>query len=157
VTYALYALGILLAVGLVLYLIDRFLKRRKKGKTEPGIFIPADVRAVQMLDALEKDGTIDEREYYFRLTAIVRGYLDGRFGIDAMEMTTEELLPRINNLPLEKTLNTQLKELLKTTDPVKFAGVTSGPAKMESDLVFARSFVEKTRREADEDGNGNGE
>jgi hypothetical protein len=155
--YILYALGVLGLIGLLFFLIDYLLKKRKKIQDQPIMVLPPDTLALQHLDELEKAQGLEEREFYFRLTAIIRGYLEGRYGIDALEMTTEELLPRLNDIQIDMKLSSELKELMKSTDPVKFAGILTGQEKMEQDLIFARDFVEKTRVITLETTSGNGE
>ena len=146
--YILYVLIAVVLVVLLIYLIDRLILKREKGKKEKTVVVPPDHMAALQLLELEKLGDMEEREYYFRLTAIVRAYIKGRFAMDALEMTSEELLPRISELALEKNLAAGLRELLKSTDPVKYAGTAAGRDKMRDDMAFARSFVDNTKAEA---------
>lgn len=145
ICYILYAILALVLLILIIYLLDRFLSQRKKGKTETTVVLPPDQIAIKNLNELDSMSDLDEKEVYFRLTAIVRTYIKGRFSLDASEMTTEELLPKIPSIPIDKTLALGLKELLNTTDPVKFAGVSAGQAKMRDNMDFAKRFVEMTR------------
>lgn len=140
-------LGVVAAIillGLIFLLIDRYLKRRKSPAIRIEPPVPADVSALKGLDELERGGFYDARIFYFTLTAIVKTYLDGRFNIDAPEMTTEELLPKINDLSIEKSLAMDVKELLKRSDPVKFAGMTEKQEQMARDISFVKSFVTRT-------------
>jgi len=145
IRYIVYAILALVLLILLVYLLDRFLSQRKKGKTETMVVLPPDQIAIRNLNELEAISDMEEKEFYFRLTAIVRAYIKGRFSLDAPEMTTEELLPKIPSIPIDKTLSSGLKELLNTTDPVKFAGVSAGQAKMRDNMGFAKRFVEMTR------------
>jgi hypothetical protein len=99
--------------------------------------------ARQRLAALLTD-TGSGKAFYFQLSAIFREYLDGRFGIDSLEMTTEELLPRVDTLALQKDSKREVKTFLTSCDPVKFAGAPTHPSVMERDLDFVKAFVEKT-------------
>jgi hypothetical protein len=143
--YALIAVLAIILVILVIYVLDRLIKKRKKRLNEDVVVLPPDKVAMNVLSELETQDGIEEKEYYFKLTAIVRTYIKGRFGLDAPEMTTEELIPAIPAIPLDKSLASGLKDLLRTTDPVKFAGITAGFEKMKEDMTFARNFVESTR------------
>lgn len=145
IRYILYAILALVLLILLVYFLDRVLSQRKKGRTETTVVLPPDQMAIRNLNELESMTALEEKEFYFRLTAIVRAYIKGRFSLDAPEMTTEELLPKIPSIPIDKTLASGLKELLNTTDPVKFAGVSAGQAKMRDNMDFAKRFVEMTR------------
>ena len=95
---------------------------------------------------------MDGKTFYFRLSAIVRQYVSGRFGVGAVEMTTEEFLPCIDRLNTEGDLARRLKQLCRAMDPVKFGGAVAMEKQMEEDLLFAREFVRKTTQEANVDG-----
>ena len=147
---ALIALAILILIVLVFFLIDYLLKKRKN-ESEPAVpELPPDLEAYDLLDALENDQSVDVREFYFRLTSIVKGYTGRRFEIDAPEMTIEELLPKINELDLERTLKQDLKNMLTASEPVKFAGSVVVKEQMASDLVFVNNFIRQTSVEVQE-------
>lgn len=137
-------IGALVLIALIIYLIDRYIKKRRKPHGEVEITVPAEARALQDLESLESNGFDDARTFYFTLTAIVKTYMDGRFGLGAPEMTTEELIPKINELSLDKTLASDVKELLKRSDPVKFAGTGEKRDQMVQDVTFVKIFVTKT-------------
>ncbi len=148
--YLTYALASLAIVIILMYCMDRIIRKRKKNHRKNEVKLPPDRVAIQNLNDLEAQTDLEEKEYYFRLTAIVRHYIKGRFSMDAPEMTTEELLPKIHSLPLDKNLAAQLKDLLKTTDPIKFAGTSAGSEKIKNDMTFARMFIESTRKVQEE-------
>ncbi|GAB6094406.1 hypothetical protein JCM14469_06580 [Desulfatiferula olefinivorans] len=141
---ALGIVGLFLILALLFWLIDRYLKNRRKKEAAGEAPAPPDVLALSLLDALEKDGLDDARECYFRLTAIVKTYLDGRFGIDAPEMTSEELLPQLGLLPVDRELSTGLRELIRRSEPVKFAGLVEGTEALQADVSLVRRFVQQT-------------
>ena len=97
-----------------------------------------------MLDALAASGNADSKQFYFDLSAILRRYIERRYEIPASEMTTEELLPRVNRLPLKAELAQLLKAFCRGADPIKFAGVCAEQNRMAQDLSFARDFVRQT-------------
>ncbi len=144
IKYAVMILIIIVIVCFLIYLIDYFVRRRKKETIEEIIIIPADVEAIQMLDELKKNIDLNAREYYFRLTAILRGYIGKRFEIDAPEMTTEELLPKLNDIDCEKKIIFNVKSVLTSTDPVKYAGADALQGKMENDFQIVTDFVRMT-------------
>ena len=108
---------------------------------------------MQALDGISDVRGMDGKTFYFRLSAILRQYIFGRFGVGAPEMTTEEFVPCIDRLSVDRELVPQLKQLCRAMDPVKFGGETPTEKQMESDLFYVRAFVRRTTptqsREAD--------
>ncbi len=94
-------------------------------------------------------------ECYFGLYEFTAPYLLTQS--DCESMTTEELLPAIPALPIDRELASGLKDLLRSTDPVKFAGVPVTQEKMREDMTFARHFVESTRNVPDDSDKAGGE
>jgi len=136
--------GILIAV--LLMGIFFFFKYRKKKITEKQmIMLSPDELALKLLDELPDTDNIEGKRFYFNLSAILRNYIQGRYKINAPEMTTEELIPKIDTFGLDRELNQQLRALLHSADPVKFAGVPTVQNKMRNDLLFVIDFVKKTR------------
>jgi hypothetical protein len=135
-----------LALG-ALALLARYLWRRRK-KTAPSIPAPPPVaphiEAGRALDGLATQTGISAKQYYFRLSAILRRYLERRFGFPAAEMTTEELLPRLDGLPLDADLIPAVKALCRSADPIKFAGAGAVPKQMHDDMATVRRFVRRT-------------
>lgn len=88
-----------------------------------------------------------EREYFTELTDILRVYMEGRFGINAMEMTTRQIIQKLSANPEVKDKKEYMREILDMADFVKFAKATP----MAEDNVRAYdkaiSFVEETKPE----------
>lgn len=139
------------ATALVLFLIAAIvliLRRWKRKKTAPAVpQLPPDQQALKDMEALRDVAQLDGRTFYFRLSAIVREYLRGRFGLNAPEMTLEELLPRIKDLNLPPDLAGDLRAFFRNAEPVKFAGASAVEKQMEADVAFAMAFVRKTTSE----------
>ncbi len=139
-----YAIGV---VALIVFLLSVFYwwknRKRRAALHQPKPLPPHEL-AEQLLDALDNMPEIAGQEFYFRLSAILRSYIDARFGIHAPEMTTEELLPRIDGLGVEKDMEKQLKEFLRYSDPIKFAASETVESKMKNDILFIRQFVKQT-------------
>lgn len=140
--WALAALALLILAALVW---RRWLKRARPAAADSAPAPPApDAEAMQMLDALAADGRLDPKQFYFRLSAVVRRYMERRFDFPAAEMTTEELLPRVDRLPMAPELAKMLKAFCRAADPVKYAGAPADPGRMAHDLAFARDLVRLT-------------
>jgi hypothetical protein len=148
-------LGIILAAAIIFLIIYAISKRRKN---QP-IFqrpekpkLPAHVIALQELDQLKNDQLWQHekvKEYYTRLTDIIRIYIEDRFGFPAMEQTTQEILSAFRgrrNVLDDITLK-DLKEILELADLVKFAKLTPLPNDNQLVLNDAYQFVERTKPE----------
>jgi hypothetical protein len=140
-----WALAMVVLLILVL-LMWRWWKRREKpvASRPAAPVVAADEEAYGALDALAAENSMAPKQFYFRLSAILRRYVERRFDFPAAEMTTEELLPRMDQLPLDPTLAGQFKSFCRYADPVKFAGVAARQDRPAHDLAFARDFVRQT-------------
>lgn len=87
-----------------------------------------------------------EKEYFTRLTDILRIYLDKRFGINAMEMTTREIMNRLYDSDV-KDKRDYVRQILSVADFVKFAKVRPLPADNIAAYDNAVKFVEETKPE----------
>lgn len=136
---------ILAGVALLAALFFWWRRHRKKRTNETIVpELPPEMIAKQALDKIGDVRGQDGKAFYFRLSAILRRYIFGRFSIGAPEMTTEEFLPCIDQLPIDRKLARQLKHLCRAMDPVKFAGQGANEKQMEQDLFFVRGFVRQT-------------
>jgi hypothetical protein len=98
------------------------------------------------LDALAAEDGIEGKVFYFRLSAILRGYIEGRYHVPAAEMTTEELMPVADRLGWPRSMNQEFRRFCHSTDPIKFAGRPARRETMVNDLAFVRQLVDQTRR-----------
>ncbi|MDE5791056.1 MAG: cell wall anchor protein [Muribaculaceae bacterium] len=86
-----------------------------------------------------------EKEYFTELTDILRTYLYGRFGINAMEMTSRQILASLSANKETKDKKPMIRQILDMADFVKFAKVRPLPADNIKSLENAISFVEQTK------------
>lgn len=138
---------LLLAVGTWLYLRYRKRGRLALFKPEPPPR-PAHEVALEALRALEAEQLFEQgrvKEHFSRLADIVRAYLDGRFFIPALEMTTFEILAHENlNGQLDEQRR-ELESLLNICDLVKFAKYVPDPEEHRNALTQAYRLVESTK------------
>lgn len=87
-----------------------------------------------------------EKEYFTDLTDILRVYLDRRFGINAMEMTSREIMDHLYNSDV-KDKRDYVRQILSVADFVKFAKVRPLPADNIAAYENAVKFVEETKPE----------
>jgi hypothetical protein len=147
-----------LAVAAVLAMAWWLWKKRKKDRVIETIVpeLPPEMTALRALDEISDVRRLDGKSFYFRLSAILRQYVSGRFAVGAPEMTTEEFIPCIDHLHIDTDLSARLKRLCRAMDPVKFGAETAMEKQMETDLFFARAFVKKTTQQVDMDGKEEG-
>ncbi|MGD9307822.1 MAG: DUF4381 family protein [Desulfosarcina sp.] len=136
------AIGAVMLAALAWWLWKKIKKSRSVETIVPEQ--PPEMVARQALDQLSDVRGMDGKTFYFRLSAILRRYVFGRFGVGATEMTTEEFVPCIDHLSIDTDLARGLKRLCRAMDPVKFGGQAIAEKQMEADLFFAREFVRKT-------------
>ena len=87
----------------------------------------------------------EEKEFYIKLTDVLRRYIYERGGINAMEMTSGEILIEIRKLAEVDSVYDNLKQILSTADLVKFAKYKPYPDENDLSMVNAYFFVNQTR------------
>lgn len=86
-----------------------------------------------------------EKEYFTQLTDILRVYIERRFGINAVEMTSSEIMERIKENKDAHLVKEQLNEVLEIADFVKFANMRTIANDNEVAFQRALNFVEQTK------------
>jgi len=108
-------------------------------------FRPAHEIALESLDALEASGLLELGEvktYHIRVSDIMRVYAEGRFGVEAMEMTTGGVLDGLRRTGALSEVVADFRQLLDRCDLVKFA-------KFRPDVPACRGLVPLGRRLVD--------
>ena len=109
--------------------------------------LPLHERVRRDLLALEQERLWQQgqhKAYQSRLTDLLRGYIEERYTIPALERTTDELLQELNVSPLSGEQRTQLANMLRLADMVKFAKAVPTPAENEGMMAAALRFVHDT-------------
>lgn len=88
----------------------------------------------------------DQKEYYTKLTETLRKYIQERFGFNAMEMTSGEIIAHLQENGDRKMID-ELKELFTTADLVKFAKYSTLINENDLNLVNAINFIDETKLE----------
>jgi hypothetical protein len=138
------------ALALVAFFIRRA-QRRRQPLAAAVALVPTrapDAVAMEKLAALRAVGQFAAdgyRPFYFALAEIVRVYLGGRYGFDAPEMTTTELLDELTRrAPHLATDGGEVPRFLADTDLVKFAKAGSTDAAALLALDAAQAIVLST-------------
>lgn len=135
----------LLAVAAVVWALRRYKKEGTvlKKKPEPTPYEEA-IRNLRELKTRNLWEQGMEKEYFTRLTDILRIYLDKRFGINAMEMTSREIMDCLYDSDV-KDKRDYVRQILSVADFVKFAKVRPLPADNIAAYDNAVRFVEETK------------
>ncbi|HSO77599.1 MAG TPA: hypothetical protein VLQ76_03460, partial [Bacteroidales bacterium] len=138
-------------IALIVWLLAKYLPRNPIKR----LMKPAPPAEPSHLIALRELGRLREeqlwqkgeiKEYYSRLSEILRRYIEGRFGISSPELTTDETVRMLQRAAvLKQSEMSVIKEILSVSDMVKFAKYL--PQAEINDKAFESSikFVELTK------------
>lgn len=138
-----------IGAGIVSYILYRKGGLRQVLST-PVKPVPPYEKAITQLNILRTRQLCEkgqEKEYYTELTEILRQYLEGRFGIYAMEMTTPQIKRAVYATVTEKSASAMMNEILEMADYVKFARMRPLPEDNARAFNQAMQFVENTKPE----------
>lgn len=138
---------------LAVYLIIRYKDNKpiiRRIKVEPKL--PPHQQAMKEIERIkaEKDWQQEDKakDYYTELTDAIRVYIKERFGFNALEMTSSEIIDRLLKEKDQKMID-ELKSLFETADLVKFAKHSPLLNENDMNLVNAIDFINQTKIEAD--------
>ncbi len=151
--YVMWGVVALVVLLLLAYAVLRLMAHF--GRPVMGLFTPTPpppphVTAFEALSGLRAERLWQEGEYksyYSRLSDILRTYISGRYGVTAMEMTSDEIIAASRDLDLPKQCEMELRDLLRDADLVKFAKAEFSGSLNERYFESARQFVELTKEE----------
>jgi hypothetical protein len=145
--------------GALVYAIWRLWKKRQPQSARPLVEVrPEDTVALEALMRLEKSTLLQEgayKKFYFSISEILKTYIGARFGMDAPESTTRELMVTLTELAskgadfsggVSDPLIGDLRKTFHQLDRVKFTDYQPEPNEGGVVLSEARTFVMATRR-----------
>ncbi len=137
--------GALLIGALVIAAFVVWLKRRAQRPAPPILPEVWALRALAQLEAADLISSGQAKEFYYRLSEIVRVYIELKFGLAAPEMTTEEFLGALARdrgaLPYDAN---RLRDFLQACDLVKYAALRPRTEDARQALGTARAFIDAT-------------
>ena len=142
--------GLFIAFGIWL---NRWLRSRHQEEQEWVDPRPAHIIAFESLAALREARFAEQglyEMYFVRISEIIRAYLKKRFGINGLEMTSQEIADWARSTALSPAEQSAINDFLYATDIVKFANVK--PDETEIDIVTrqAHGLIELTRDRVEE-------
>lgn len=144
---------ILTAIGLAIlvFLIIKYIRRPKKAEEKLTIWekptVPAHIAAISSLETLRRKQLWQQgkiKQHHSELTFILRKYLLKRYGLDAVEMTTADILLSLPKYLTDETLIIEFNEIFVMADLVKFAKHAPEEDEHEQSLEKALDFVKNT-------------
>lgn len=120
-------------------------KKKSTGKT-PWVIdkpkIPPHQEAFEALEKLKSEELWQQgkvKEYHIRITDILRKYIERRFGINALEMITDDILVEFKKINNDSGLYDILKNVLTLGDLAKFAKFS--PLAIENEKSFDNTYL----------------
>jgi hypothetical protein len=141
---------ILALLGFVFWYIRKRLKAKNQ-KEEDAIIVNPHEFALKELNRIKNEKVWQQgrvKEFYTDVTSVLRLYVQHRFKIASLEMTSDEIIERMEYIKeVDKDAKMELKQILKLADLVKFAKWT--PDLNENDLTISNAylFVNETKEE----------
>lgn len=143
------SLLMIIICGAMIYLRNR-LKKNKPIIARIRIVkrVPAHEKALREINDIKHHHTSasqeTQKEYYTQLTNTLRAYIVSRFGFNAMEMTSGEIIERLRASGDQKIID-ELRMLFSTADLVKFAKYEIPMNENDANLVNAINFIDQTK------------
>ena len=140
-------------LGLLIYLIIRIRDNKpiiRKIKVEPKL--PPHQAAMKEIERIKSEKVWQKGEpktYYTELTDTLRTYIKDRFGFNALEMTSSEIIDKLLEMN-DKDAISDLKELFQTADLVKFAKHDPQMNENDANLINAIDFINETKQPEEE-------
>ncbi|MCB4757179.1 MAG: BatD family protein [Elusimicrobia bacterium] len=144
-------IGVLIGLGAGFFALKWIQKRKKEALEAAGPPKPPEEIAWDALNQLEFSGLLTDgniKEFYIRLSQILRQYLENRYKVLALERTTTELLAEFRRLNLALDLTSLLRLTLETGDLVKFAKYAPEDQEIEEDLNRVKQIITVTTPQA---------
>ena len=106
-------------------------------------------KAMKEIEQIKADKMVsseNSKEYYTKLTDTLRKYIEERYGFNAMEMTSSEIIEKLTATQDENAIS-ELRQLFLTADLVKFAKYSTLINENDRNLVNAIDFINQTKQE----------
>ena len=136
--------GVVALLALIVWLVLKYVKKRG-GELEKKD--PAHIVALRKLDKYRGNkmwAPEKQKAYYSGITDTLREYIDARYNIGAMEMTTAEIVKSLKKTDVSQELQDGLKDLFERADFVKFAKFIASDEENAAALPLAVRFVTST-------------
>ena len=139
---------------LLLLLAAAYLLRKKIKRLPPAkkcVELPPEkpktskaLEAMENIRSIPKDSREERKQYYMRLTDVLRDFIRERFGVNAGELTSDEIIARLSQRRHTVALE-ELQDVLQAADLVKFAKYESSLSEADQSLLQAMTYLQSNR------------
>jgi hypothetical protein len=140
----------LIVLIIIIFILIKVLKKEPVLAEPPKPKVPAHITALHSLEEIRNRKLWQEgkfKEYHTMISDALRAYIEGRYGVFAMELTSDEIFKIMNSQVIDSISKEKLKQVLTLADYVKFAKVVPIDVENEMSLQSAFDFVNGTKRE----------
>jgi len=133
--------GLTLIAGVALVIYYFYKRRTNSEETEEEIQIIEEKYLNELKDKVDLSSG-DKSEQFIILSRIFRKYLSEKYGISALETTTDELLNFLSSEKLEESLLKKSEILFSKADVVKFSGKNATQAEFDEAYTTVETILE---------------
>lgn len=145
--------GIIAGVALLVFAVAFYYWRKRRAgaglqEEAAGPSRPAHEIALSELQELVDSDLLEAgqvKTFYVRLSEIIRQYLEGRYFIVALEMTTYEVALKLRQTEIDEKDADDIRSLLENCDLVKFAKHIPDSEDTKADVENAFAIIERTK------------
>lgn len=144
--YWIYITVILLTLALLLWWIWRR-KKKKKEEILPEIKLSLNDQTIAEIDKLVSEKLWEQdklKEHYYRLSLILRHYLQERYKLSLLDKTTYQIQLLLAKKELHTQLLKDIEKILNQSDLVKFAKSAPGINEINACITITKEIVTKT-------------
>lgn len=142
------SVGFFIALAVLAFFIYRRLRKKTGPDDEAKSALSAEDEAFFNLNQLFDSDLIRRnkiKEYYLRLSEILRAYFERRYGILAVEYTTDEILKALKEKEIAAELRIKIQEVLEAADLAKFAKWQPQPAEIVQINQKSKQIVDQSK------------
>jgi len=146
--WVLRVLAVLALIAIVAFIVYRIKNKKPILSFNTSKIPEPHIEALKELEKLKQRGLWQQgkvKEYYTALTDILRKYIAGRFGIQAAEMTSHEIIEEAGKNQISDDNVSLLAEIFTLADLAKFAKAQPLPGENDNSMSNAFAFVNGTK------------
>lgn len=150
IPYTYWVIGVIAAILAIVYFVKKLTAKKTVFVKKTAPKIPPHILALDELKKLREEKLWQEgriKQYHSRVTDILRLYIEGRFKIQALEQTSDEIMASFKSVLIDEESKSKIKQIFLLADLVKFAKEQPVPSENELSMSNAFDFVNGTLRE----------
>ena len=140
----------LVAIFILIIILLKVFKKKPVVIEPPKPKVPAHITALNALEEIKNKKLWQEgkfKEYHTMISDTLRAYIEDRYGVAAMELTSDEIFKIMQSQVIDGISKEKLRQVLTLADYVKFAKVIPIDVENEMSLGNAFDFINGTKRD----------